>query len=181
MQNGSYEVDDRENLEGFLDYIIQKEPDFPPATPIPEVNPFSPTDVNTVVLDYSDLNIVYNISGYICNSICKISSTCSVCRDDVFADVPVQKNGKFVSLKEYKTGSLSYASQKVFEMFAFMEKVLIILKQQLIGGHENAMKSFAAAVRSINHNVQNCHGMEDMIITRFVKFRLSISAIRRER
>lgn len=98
VKNDSYEEDDRESMEGFLDHIIQKETDIAPQPPtIPEGIAFSPADVRSIVLDYSDLNIVYNIAGYILCSIYKVSKTCSDCQEEVFAETPVAKYGKFVS------------------------------------------------------------------------------------
>lgn len=182
VKNSSYEEDDRENMEGFLDYIIQKDPDgILELNNIVEETHVSPDEIKKVVLDYSDLNILYNIAGYILHSICNVSSTCSTCQDDIFADDPIDNYGKFVSLKEYKTETLCYASQQVFDMFIHMEKIFIIMKDDLVSAKENAMKKFSSVVKLTSFNLQNCHGIEDKIITRFVRFRLSISGIKRKR
>jgi hypothetical protein len=99
----SYEEDDHDFLSGFLDTLHEQKP-VHEIRDIPENLPTS-----TLNLNYSELNSLYNICGYILCIIKKTSKTCQTCLDAAGLQKPLHKTfTKFTNLKKFKEQALFF-------------------------------------------------------------------------
>jgi hypothetical protein len=108
----SYEEDDHDFVSGFLDTLHEQKP-VHEIRDIPENLPTS-----TLNLNYSELNSLYNICGYILCSIKKTSKTCQTCLDAAGSQKPLHKPfTKFTNLKKFKEKALFFCFEETFYFF----------------------------------------------------------------
>lgn len=118
--SSSYEEDDREFLSGFLDSIQVQCQDYkyivlPPNISEPQFN-----------LSSSELNSLYNVCGYILQSITKTSKTCTSCINAAGSKTPIyRKFTKYSLLKRFREHSLFFCNEMVFYFFFWIWKVFL--------------------------------------------------------
>jgi len=93
IRNSNYDNDDRQYLSGFLDYLSKEKEkkndiDICKVQETIKIPPFN----NNVVpqMSHLQLNSLYNIAGYIINSITKICTTCNKCIQSVRSPIPLR-------------------------------------------------------------------------------------------
>lgn len=108
--NSSYDNDEREFLSGFLDSLANKS-----ETIYDEAVLSCDAELSIFNLNYSEMNSLYNICGYILKSIFKTTKTCAYCRNAAGSKQPVYKKFTKLSLiKRFKEESLFFATEEVF-------------------------------------------------------------------
>lgn len=167
--SSSYDQDDREFLPGFLDSTGAEKPSYENVQLPAYIEPpmFNPT--------HSELNSLYNICGYILQSIIKTSSTCTDCVSAAGSKTPIYNSfAKFTSLKRFREHSLFFCSEVLFYFFLEMETIFrkyisIVCKQNI-----NLKEFFFKKMSSLSVDMPDCHKLRSKIIKRFVMFRLKI-------
>nr|CAI5865537.1 unnamed protein product [Callosobruchus analis] len=110
--SSSYDEDDREFISGFLDTIQAKQESYDDTK--------VPTEVSapTFNLNYSVLKSLYNICGYILQSIKNTSKTCSFCISAAGGKIPLYKSfDRFSILKRYRENCLFSVLRRSFVSF----------------------------------------------------------------
>lgn len=151
VPKGSYDIDDREFLSGFLDLFknVQK-----PTNKITLPNDWDKDQKN---LSIAELNCLYSIVGYIASSLKKSHSICSSCLPHVASYEPItSKFASLVNLKQYaKHSCLLYVREDIFLNFIFpMECSFRQLEPFLLSSKENCIpflkEKFNNLVKSID-------------------------------
>lgn len=137
----------------------------------------SPPDYQSPELNYSELNSLFNICGYIISSIKKTTNICKDCLDSVGSySRNTSKYAKLSHIKCFKKDSLFFCNDLSFEYFCELEKIFSVywthIKDQSV-----ALKSFY--IRKMQciaaPHIVSCHNLVKHIISRFVGFRLKIA------
>lgn len=170
--SSSYDEDDREFLAGFLDSTRAKKPSYE--------NVQLPLHVNTSAFNpsHSELNSLYNICGYILQSIIKTSKTCTNCISAAGSKTPIHASfTKFSILKRFREHSLYFCNEALFCFFLEMEtifkKYISIVSKQNINLKDFFLNEMSSLSTSIN--LPDCHKLKSKIIKRFVIFRLKMN------
>lgn len=167
----SYDDDDREFLSGFLDTL---------ETNIPRYDEvILPSETKSAVfnLNYSELNSLYNISGYILRSIVKTSKTCSNCVSAAGSTKPIyQKFSKLTLIKRFKEQSLYFTTELVFYFFLDMENVFRNYFDIISSQNIDIKEFYCKEMSNLKIDLPDCHNLKSKIIKRFIVFRLKISS-----
>lgn len=167
--NSSYNEDDRAFLSGFLDTVEKNEPHYDPIQ-LPEIIQETPFQLN-----YSELNSLYNICGYLLQSIIKNSTTCPVCVNAAGSKTPIIRSfTKFTMLKRFREKSLFFCNESLFNSFLEMESVFKKYISFVINQNINLKEFFVQKMSDLEMCVPDCHKLKNKIIKRFVVFRLKI-------
>jgi hypothetical protein len=118
-KNSSYTEDDRNFLSDFLDVIdLEPEPTYNPVE-IPNMDSFT-----TFNLNYSEINSLYNIAGYIISSIKRTSKTCDSCVPSLGSLQPIKMVfTRFSYIKCYKKNTLFFCNEIAMDFFIEMESI----------------------------------------------------------
>lgn len=109
VKKGSYNTDDGHYLTDFLEFLDKKRKQKKTGTEIETHVNIPPFKINAIrnslcKLSMLKLNSLYNVCGYILNSITKMCVTCGKCVNSVISLVPIYlRFTKFVTLKCYKS------------------------------------------------------------------------------
>ena len=168
---GSYDEDDRLFLSGFLNTIETTQTKYDDVQ-LPNV-----IKEPIYNLSNSELNSMYNVCGYILQSIKKTSKTCQTCMNAAGSKSPVfKKFTKFTIIRRFREHSLFFCNEFVFYFFLEMEiifrKYLSIVSSQNV----NLKDFFFRQMISLHINLPGCHNLKQKIIKRFITFRLKINS-----
>lgn len=173
VSSSSYDVDDREFFSGFLDNIQAREQRYDDVQ--------LPSEIQTPSfnLNYSELNSLYNICGYILQSIKKTSKTCNNCIKAAGGKTPMFKTfSRFSMLKRYRENCLFFCNEEIFCFFLDMEhifrKYISIVSSQNINLKDFFFKKMCDD--NLVLNVPDCHLLKTKIMKRYIVFRLKISS-----
>lgn len=168
----SYENDDRELYADFLNILEQKSDNHYDAVKLPATVPCAET------LNYSELNSLYNIAGYIVNSVKKQCVTCDFCINSAGSTKPLVRSfTKFTNLKCYKMNTLFFCHETVFYFFVEMELLFRRFFGIVSSQNIDLRSFFVEKMKALDTSVINsCHRLSNKIISRFVTFRLKISS-----
>ncbi|KAB0804614.1 hypothetical protein PPYR_01584 [Photinus pyralis] len=172
---GSYDEDDREFLSGFLDtlpHLIRKYDE----VKIPEQVNYDGYNLN-----FSELNSLYNVCGYLVHSIMKTSKTCPRCLAAVGSKKPIKNVfSKFTNLKRFKENTLFFCTEEFFHFVLQLEwifkKFFPIVSTQNI----NLKEFYLEKMNSKDVSIPECHRLKYKFINRFVTFRLKIRSMKRK-
>lgn len=168
----SYEEDDREFFSEFINVIECCPKQQYDTVKLPD------TISECVALNYSELNSLYNIAGYIISSIKKTSKTCDICVNSVGSQQPFEMVfTKFSYIKCFRAKTLFFCHESVFYFFVDMEDVFrkyyAIVRNQNI----NLKQFFVDHMSKIDVPIiSSCHNLKNKVISRFVVFRLKIAS-----
>lgn len=167
----SYEEDDHDFLSGFLDTFHEQKPVYE----VPEIPVNLPAP--TLNLNYSELNSLYNICGYILSSIKKTSKTCQTCLDSAGSKNPLHKTfTKFTNLKQFKEKALFFCSEETFYLFLDLEAIFRKFIPHISTLNVNCKDFLTKTMNEIECDfLPNCHNLKRKIIDRYVVFRLKIN------
>lgn len=136
-----------------------------------EINPIN------VKINNIELNILYNIAGYIINSISENQAVCKTCIDSAGSKTLLPKitYSKFVQLKCYCKHSLFFVNKKTFLFFLEMEKIIRIYLPILKNLKLN-LKEFLTYKMSdlTSSHLYTCHNLSSKIKARFIIYRARI-------
>lgn len=129
-------------------------------------------------IDNIELNILYNIAGYLISSIAKCTRTCLECLDSVGSKQydPNQKYSKLVQLRCFRKNTLFFVNNETFTYFYSMEVII----RQYISQFKNTQCNFLAfymdKMKNITCNtIKRCHNFPSKIMKRFIVYRMRIS------
>lgn len=140
---------------------------------------------NTIPLNNIELNILFNIAGYIISSIVKCTNTCSECFNSVGSKTYnlTQKYCEFVKLRCFRAETLFFVNDETFKYFHDMKliirrylphvKTTKTTKCNFIQFFMNKMQDLSCT------SIKNCHDLLTKIKKRFVMFRMRISCERK--
>lgn len=180
VNNSNYQNDDQEYLTGFLEYLSEKKSntrrniqikDFSNINTVPDYKNC------TIKLRILDMNSLYNIAGYIINSIIKTCKICKSCIRSAASKTVLQyAYSKFVQYKSYTTNSLYYVNMKTFHIFVKLEKIFRHYSKYFSQMKNVDLKSFLIQkCQGINaEHILPCHDLYSKIMKRFIVFRLKI-------
>lgn len=143
--------------------------------------PLNPKD--NIHIDNIELNILYNIAGYIISSIVKYNRVCSECLDSVGSKRydPNQKYSTLVQLRCFRRNTLFFVNNETFQYFYDME---IIIRQYLSYCNNSECNFFVVymdKMKDINcSTIKRCHNLPLKIIKRFILYRMRISCKKRK-
>jgi hypothetical protein len=166
-RTSSYSEDDRTFLSGFLETLKEKKPDYKTIS-VPRNVPSKGLNLN-----YSELNALYNICGYIICSIQRTSKVCETCIGSIGSKKPLYtKYSKLVLIKQYKNETLFFASEELFYFFLEMESVFIKYLEFIQDKNVNIKEFYFKEMEQLQINTPNCHNLKNKIIRRYIVFRL---------
>lgn len=169
--NSSYDEDKREFLAGFLDSLETTTPVYDEV--------LLPSEIKYPMfnLNYSEVNSLYNISGYILKSIVKTSTTCSNCISAAGSKNPVyRKFTKLTLIKRFKEQSLIFVTEAVFYFFLEMESVFQKYFDIVSSQNINIKDFYFKEMLNLKLDLPECHKLKNKIIKRFIVFRLKINS-----
>lgn len=179
-QTASYDKDDGRIICDFLNYPKKKASETKAVEQCTAIT-LSPKD--NIHIDNIELNILYNIAGYIIVSIIKCNKTCAKCLDSVGSKQydPYQKYTKFVQLRCFRKNALFFVNHETFEYFYNMEIVI----RQYIFYFKNITCNFLSFYMDkmkdiVCHRIQCCHQLPKTIMKRFILYRMRISCKKRD-
>lgn len=152
--SSSYEEDDRELLSGFLETVSDAnakhkydEVKLPTTIAEPRLN-----------LSHSELNSLYNISGYLVSSIKKVSKTCKECLSVVGSQRPIYATfTKFTQLKRFRENTLFFCNETAFCFFLEMESVFCKYISIVLNQNIDLKQFYLEKMKQIELNIPNCH------------------------
>lgn len=165
----SYDEDDRQFLSGFLDSIETTKPKYDVVR--------LPTEIKEPIynLSHSELNSMYNVCGYILQSIKKTSKTCETCINAAGSKSPlVKKFAKFSLIKRFREHSLFFCNEYLFYFFLEMESIIRKYLSIVSSQNVNLKEFFFGKIINLQINLPECHNLKEKIIKRFIVFRLKI-------
>lgn len=126
-------------------------------------------DPKNIYIDNIELNILYNIAGYIISSIAKCTKVCSECLDSVGSRQynPNLKYSKLVQLRCFRKNTLLFVNNETFTYFYNME---IIIRQY----HTQCDLAFYLEKMKIIYRktIKHCHNLPFKIMKRFITYRM---------
>lgn len=178
VSKGSYDEDERQFLSGFLDVLPSTSPvKIYNEVVLPEVIPNPALQLN-----FGELNSLYNVCGYIVNSINKICKTCQNCIYAVGSKKCVNyKFSKLTQVKRYKKDCLFFCNEITFTDFIELEAVFRKYYNIVLDQNIDIQKFLISKINDLNvfSHIPSCHNLENNIIKRYVMFRLKISGKRK--
>ncbi|MBY0580366.1 MAG: hypothetical protein K2P53_01595 [Rickettsiales bacterium] len=181
---GSYDIDDRQFLSGFLDIVNSKV--HKPQQRECIVLPKDWDKTSNLILSNAEQNCLFNIAGYIISRVKKIEKVCTICFESLVSKNRVNAGyTKFVTDKEHKVGSLFFANETTFALFLQMELIFRSFEPYL-----NSQKNCnTMLLEKINSDEQiksltlypNCHQIKLKLENRFITFRLKIFSLKKKR
>lgn len=172
LNNSSYEEDDRDFLSGFLDVLTETKPQYE------VVNIPNNIDSSTINLNFSEINSLYNICGYIMQSIMKTSTTCKGCIDAAGSKKPLYRSfTKFTNIKRFQEHTLFFVTEELFYFFLEMENIFRKFFPIVSPQNVNVKEFLCNHIDSVDFpNIPNCHKLKSKIINRYIVFRLKINS-----
>lgn len=180
---GSYDVDDRDFLSGFLDVV--KEKVHKPAENIQLPENWDKSHAFT--LDNSEQNALYNIAGYIISRVKNNDSICNLCVNALGSKLKNDESyATFVSTKEFKDKCLFYANKKTFAFFLKMELIFRSLEAHLLSLPSNVKQLVNDVIDADVEIIKvayfpKCHFIKKKLQERFVNFRLKVLGLKKKR
>lgn len=180
INNSNYDNDDREYLSDFLEYLSEKKKDkevVDSNNNLANIDKIPSFDKNSAQkLTTLELNSLYNITGYIINSIMKICKICNNCIKSVRSETSIGYSfSKFVRFKSYSKKSLFAVNIKTFNRFIIFEKMFRHYSKYFNIENINWQVFLISKFSEISAPyIKNCHHLYSKIIKRFVTFRLRI-------
>lgn len=181
INNRSYDDDNREYLSGFVEHlseIKQKKKckiNLSNTSNSDEIPCFNKNSIS--MLSTIELNSLYNIAGYIINSISKTCKICNKCLKSVGSKTALPYSfTKFVQLKCYTKNSLFFVNVETFKIFIKFEHLFRYYSKYFNKMQNVSQKLFLISKCNeikANH-IFDCHSLHEKIITRFIVFRLKI-------
>lgn len=142
-----------------------------------------PKTLHNIYIDNIELNLLYNIAGYIISSITKCTKVCLECLNSVGSKQydPNTKYSKLVQLRCFRRNTLFFVNNETFNYFYNME---VIIRQYLsylknipcnfLAFYMNKMKIISCKT------IKNCHNLPTKIMKRFILYRMRISCKRKK-
>ncbi|XP_025162546.1 uncharacterized protein LOC112590405 [Harpegnathos saltator] len=129
-----------------------------------------------------ELNVLYNVAGYIVHSIAKgKSAICTTCLNSA-GSTKYNANVKyanFVHLKCYRNNTLFFVTQDVFEYFMDMEFIIRQYLSHVSNSKCNLIIFFMEKMKHISCvSLKNCHKLNVKIMKRFIAFRMKIACLK---
>lgn len=182
IPESNYEEDDANYLSGFLDVIISKK-----ETPSCNNNIDSTLHISVAeipTLNNIEMNILYNIAGYIIHSLqkntqlCKkcIRSVCNIKGETLYYD-------KLVRIRCYKKNTLFHVNKATLDMFLQMEHIFRQYQKQIksIVTYNVKMQLEQLFTSYIKCNfIPNCHNLQVKIYNKYATFRCKIACTKRK-
>lgn len=134
-----------------------------------------------VQLNNAELNSLYNICGYILNSIRKNFKVCTHCMEAAGSRTFINfKYAKLVRFKCFKQNTLYFCNENTFNMCVKMETIFrqyldIVSCQKNVNLKDFFMGKISDECVTFEH-LPICHNLKTKIIRRFVVFRLKIAS-----
>ena len=146
---GSYDIDDRRFLSGFLDIVNSKV--LKPQQKECIVLPKDWDKTSSLILSDAEKNCLFNIAGYIISRVKKVEKICTICFESIGSKNRVNADyAKFVIDKEHKVGNLFFANETTFAFFLQMELIFRSFEPYL-----NSQKNFnTTLIEKINSDEQ---------------------------
>lgn len=141
-----------------------------------EINPIN-VEINNI-----ELNILYNIAGYIINNIAENQAVCKTCIDSAGSKtlLPKVTYSKFVQLKCYCKHSLFSVNEETFLFFLKMEKIIKIYLPILKNLKLNLREFFTYKMSDLTcSHLYTCHDLSSKIKARFIIYRARIAKTKR--
>jgi hypothetical protein len=132
---------------------------------------------NNIQLDNIELNLLYNIAGYIITSISKCTRICSECINSAGSKRydPKQQYPKLVQLRSFRKNTLFFVNNETFTYFYNME---IIIRQYLPHAKQNLcnfVTFYMDKMKILTYPIKSCHNLPYKIMKRFIVYRMRIS------
>lgn len=167
----SYEEDDREFLSGFLDTLHEVKPKSE------EVEISAGMSHPMASLNSSELNSLYNVSGYIVQSIQKTSKTCSTCISAVGSKTPMYETfTRFTNFQCFREDTLFFCSEETFQFFVEMENIFVMFLPSVSVQDVNLKQFYFKEMSKLELNIPDCHELKTKIISRYIVYRLKINS-----
>lgn len=179
LQHSNYDEDDRQFLHCFNRQKSRKKPEQISFAP----DLILPASSLNVQLNNIEMNILYNIAGYIISSISKSAAICKECLDSAGSVTPLSTTNfsKLVQLRCYRKNTLFYVNEDLFLYFLEMEKLIRAYFPHLKQFNNNVhflQRKMASITCS---GLKNCHGLLSKITKRFIIYRLRIASSKHQR
>lgn len=142
-------------------------------------------DVSSKHINFNniELNVLYNIAGYIVNSIARgKSAICATCLNSA-GSTEYNTNmifyAKFVHLKCFRNNTLFFVTADVFEYFINMEVIIQQYLPHLNNVKCNLISFFIEKMKNVScTSLNNCHQLSFKIMKRFIAYRIKISCMK---
>lgn len=129
----------------------------------------------TFNLNYSEINSLYNIAGYIISSIKRTSKTCDSCVSSLGSLQPIKMVfTRFSYIKCYKKNTLFFCNEIAMDFFIEMESIFRKYINFISSQNIDVKLFFINKMKEINTSIEKCHNIKYKIISRFTTFRLKI-------
>lgn len=118
-----------------------------------------------------ELNILYNIAGYIIFSIMKCNRICGQCIDSVGSKQfdPNQKYTELVQLRCFWKNTLFFVNDSTFTYFNDMEIVIRQYISHIKNNNCNFLDFYTYKMKDIScTTIKNCHKLQETIMKRFI-------------
>ncbi|XP_071651135.1 uncharacterized protein, partial [Temnothorax longispinosus] len=131
---------------------------------------------NTIVFNNIELNVLYNIAGYIIANIKKNMTHCDNCISSVGSKkVQNVKYNNLVLLRRYKIETLFFVKPNIFDFFVKMETIFRNCFPHIKNKNKNLKQYFITQFSQIDCNILDCHNLKYKIIFKYTIFRLRIA------
>jgi hypothetical protein len=137
---------------------------------------FLPIQSNiTISFNNIELNVLYNIAGYIIANIKKNMTYCDNCILSIGSkEVQNCEYNNLVLLRCYKKETLFFVRPHIFDFFVKMETIFRS-SFSLIKNNKNLKQYFYSQFSKIDCDILNCHNLKHKIICKYIVFRLRIT------
>lgn len=177
LENTSYEQDDGVLLSHFS--LKRKRRCQTDVSQVFEEEPVIPLEAENRVIHLNNLemNSLYSVSGYILSRICNTNTICTKCLDSAGSKTfnPTIKFSTLVQLRCYKKNALFFVNNETFNYFHEME---VIFRQYIPYLKHVKYDLLTFFLHKMAHlycnNLINCHNISNIIMKRFIRFRLKI-------
>lgn len=171
----SYDQDDREFLCNFFNKPKTEKVEQFPTISVDSI-------ANNIYFNNIELNVLYNVAGYIVHSIAKgKSAICTTCLNSA-GSTKYNANVKyanFVHLKCYRNNTLFFVTQNVFEYFMDMEFIIRQYLSHVSNSKCNLITFFMEKMQHISCvSLKNCHKLNVKIMKRFIAYRMKIACLK---
>lgn len=139
---------------------------------------------DNIYIDNIELNLLYNIAGYIISSIIKCTRVCLECLDSVGSKQydPNQKYSKLVQLRCFRKNTLFFVNNETFTYFYNMEVIIRQYHSHFKNTQCNFLAFYLDKMKDIRcYTIKHCHNLPSKIMKRFIVYRMRISCIIKER
>lgn len=180
LNTSNYENDDGHIISDFLTIPKKKECK---TTAISQCTVITINPKENIHIDNVELNILYNIAGYLISSIMKCNKICVQCLDSVGSKQfnPSQAYSRFVQLRCFRKTSLFFVNNETFQYVYDME---IIIRQYISHFQSctcNFLLFYMDKMKNVTcHTIKRCHNLPKTIMKRFILYRMRISCNKRK-